>query len=379
MAQMTSTRGGAFGDMVRHFLVPVRDKLLKAAFTVSTRMQFYEELGVLLDNGKTILDSMIEIYETEANAKYVKGQPPAKSIPMVVVAHDCISAINAGRKLSDALAYWVTPLETSLVMAGERTGSYLRAFERALLALEKQAEMSAGVRKALAYPGALFAGAVTMYLFIAYGMAPALLQLQPADKWDGDVRTMLDTSLFIQHNIGYLVAGFALFVGAILYSLPRMRGRLRDRMDKISPWSVYRLFYGAVFLLNVGVMLRCGIALEEALVLLNARANPYLRERITNTLRGIRSGLSFGDALFFCEHEFPSRKAVNFIRKISDKQGFDKALEKYTLTNLNRTIKQIHAAAAGLRIAGLVAAAYAAYTAAVGVLGISSSVSSFTH
>jgi type II secretory pathway component PulF len=355
------------------------DTLLRLLFTQASRIQFYETLGLLLDNGVSISDALDEVYKTEADADFDPNVAPSRSKPVAVVCYDCISAIRSGKQLSDALAYWVSPMEVSLIVAGERTGSYLMAFERAVLALTKQAELKNAIRTALAYPALLFLLVAGLFGFLGFSLAPQLTAIQPVEKWDPATAAMLSKGIFVRENIIFLVVGFIALVSGTVYSMGHLRGRLRDRLDKVAPWSIYRLFYGSVFLLNIAVMLNCGIGLEEALMMLNDRANPYLSERITNTLRGVRTGRTFGESLKDTEHDFPSRKAVGYIQILSSKNGFDKALEKFTLRSLDLNIKEIATAASMLRLIGLATAGYAIQLIATGLLGISTSAQAIAH
>lgn len=370
-----STTNSTFGQSGAN----IKDRLLRLLFTQDTRIQFYETLGLLLDNGVAIEQALAEVYKTEAGAEFDPNATTGQMIPTAVVAYDCITAIRSGRVLSDALAYWVSPMEVSLIVAGERTGSYLMAFERAVLALTKQSELKTAIRVALAYPVLLFILSAGLYGFIGFSFAPQLLAIQPLNKWDPSTGSMLSAGLFVKNNIVLLTVGIIALIWGITYSMGHLRGRVRDRLDKLPPWSIYRLFVGSIFLLNIAVMLNCGIGLEDALLMLNQRANPYLRERISNTLRGVRTGRTFGESLRDAEHDFPSKKAVGYIQILSGKKGFDQALEKFTLRSLDLNIKEISSAAAMLRLAGLCSAGYAIQLVATGLLGIATSAQAIAH
>ena len=357
----------------------VKDFVLRLLFTQDSRIQFYETLGLLLDNGVAIEAALTEVYKTESGGEFDPNTTPKQFSSVAVVAYDCITAVRSGRMLSDALAYWVSPMEVSLIVAGERTGSYLMAFERAVLALTKQGELKGAIRMALAYPALLFVLVAGLFGFLGFSLAPQLLAIQPLEKWDPATASMLGKGIFVKENIVLLVVSFVAIMSGTIYSMGHLRGRIRDRLDKVAPWSIYRLFVGSVFLLNVAVMLNCGIGLEEALMMLQSRSNPYLHERLSNTLRGVRTGLTFGESLKYTEHDFPSRKAVGYIQILSGKRGFDVALEKFTLRSLDLNIKEIGRAASMLRLVGLATAGYAIQLIATGLLGISTSAQAIAH
>jgi type II secretory pathway component PulF len=351
------------------------DLWTRLRFKRALRIQLYETLGLLLENSIGLLDALLEIYKSEAGKPYVPSEPPSGRSSVAVVVYDCITAVRSGKTLSVGLHNWVSPMEYSLIASGERTGSYQRAFDRSIVALTKQGELLGAVAKALAYPTIVFGVIIGIYGMVGFMLAPELLKVAPIDKWVPDTANMLTQGMFIANHWFAMTLAALLLIGSLLVSLSQLRGRLRDTLDILPPWSVYRLFYGSVFMLNVAVMLKCGIALEQALKMLNEHANPYLSERLSNTLRGVRAGRTFGAALANTKHNFPSKRAVTYIELLSNKKGFDQALETFTLRSLDMNVKEIGRAASRLMIVALLGAGYAVSVIGLGVMGISESAS----
>lgn len=343
------------------------DRLAKATFTSQERITFYEDMALLLDNGVSLLDTLKELYAVASN----DGRKP--NAPRAIILRDAIRAVASGHSFADAMTRWVTVQESALIAAGEASGKLLESFKRIAMLLQKRSAMVGAISKALGYPALLIAGAFAMFTFVGFGIAPMLIRLMPADRWHGPTHRMLVIGLFMKANIVLIAVALVVLVLALAYSLPRLRGRLRDTLDHIPPFSIYRLFQGSAFLLNIATMLASGVALEDALVRMARHASPYLKERIDHTLRGIRSGKTLGDALKLAEHDFPDRETIGSLRVISGRAGFDVALERYTLRWLDKNLRSVETAATLLRVIAFILVALAVLTFVTGIYGIQNS------
>ena len=64
------------------------------------------------------------------------------------------------------------------------------------------------------------------------------------------------------------------------FTFPYWTGRLRAMLDKMPPWSFYRLLQGGSWLMSFSSMMVAGMQAAEALRKMMPVANPYLRERL---------------------------------------------------------------------------------------------------
>lgn len=349
-------------------LARLHDALKRSSFGARERTKFFEQMALLLDNGVSLQDTLQSLHNTASDG----GRKP--TAVRAQIFSELMAQVSSGRSFARAMTPWATPQEVSLIAAGEASGKLLDAFKRITLMLDKRTALIGAITGALVYPLVLILGAIGMYLFVAYSLAPPLLRVMPLNAWPGATHTLLTAALFLKANILTLAVVTALLIALIIYSLPRLGGRLRDVLDRIPPWSVYRLFQGSGFLLNIATMLASGIALDDAMQRLLAHAMPYLRERIDHTLRGIRSGKNFGEALYLAEHDFPDKGTIQSLRTLSGRSGFDTALEKYTLRWLDENLAAIKSAAAWLRIVAFALVSYALYVYAAGTYGIAGAV-----
>lgn len=309
--------------------------LAKQGFNADARVDFYESVGTLLENGKSLQEALNTMHASASADGRKKGTPVA------AIIDDCLARLRNGDTLSAALARWIPPQECWLIAAGERAGELSVACDSACRTIGDQRGLVSAVVSALAYPCMLLLALCGVLALIGYAIVPDLLKQGAVDNWRGTTRVMLVVGLAVQAVGPYILAVLVASIVSMGASMPRMTGRWRDRLDAWPPWSIYRVLMGTGFLLNIGTMLGAGVRLEDCMIVMLRHANPYMRERINDTLRGIRSGLTLGDALFAAEHQFPNPRAVRYLKDLSGEQGFDQVVRRFGRRELDRSVRDI--------------------------------------
>jgi type II secretory pathway component PulF len=333
-------------------------------FDTEGRVLLYKSLAVNLANGIPIEEALIDIHRTTTNDGRRTGSARA------LLLEELIRQARKGRPLWEVFQYWATSQEISLIAAGEKVARPEAAFRRVIFALKKRKQLMTALREQLTSPVLLFLGATAAYGYLGFVIGPELLKLMPLEKWTGPTRRMLDAGLFVSNNIWILALGIGGMLALVSYSMPNLTGKWRDRLDRLPPWSIYRHFQGGVFNLNISVMLAQGIPTEEALITMKKGSSRYMRERLDDTLRGIKRGLNLGEALHFTEHEFPDRETVGFMRTLAKRAKFAEALEGTVEDHLDSTITRVTAAATVVKYAGMVLAGNAILLIINGTMGI---------
>jgi len=154
-------------------------------------------------------------------------------------------------------------------------------------------------------------------------------------------RKVIDFSHFIQHWLWLLTAMAIGIIIAFSLSFARWDGRLRIKLDRYIPYSVYRIVLGSTWLISFSALVEGGLRVEQALRELSSTASPWLQTRINGCLRGMQSGLSVGDALINAGHEFPDREIIDDLGVYSNLSGFDVALTMLGKEWLEESVTQI--------------------------------------
>jgi type II secretory pathway component PulF len=353
--------------MMNHVLQSLLTSLiLRFGFGVNARIRMYESLALLLDTGSKLSDALSDLR--------VAAETQRRLLPFTaqtLVLDECINSLRGGRKLSDGLAPYVSVQEITLIAAGEETGGMIAALERLIVSLDQQQALKATLKIAFAQPVMIFVATIAALTFIGFSVVPELLRLQEASAYSADTQRLIAMGEFVLHDGIYCAIALVAFIGWVLWALPNLRGSIRDRIDEWPLFKIYKIFMGSTFMGNTAVMLSSGISLARTLESMSAHANPYLRERIDNTIKGVRRGETLGDALLHAEHHFPDRETIAFIRPLASREGFANSLDRFTSRWLKSNVKRIETAAGALSTIALVLAGYVVLTIVMGVLGIS--------
>lgn len=359
-------------------LLNLKSTYLRWCFRASARVDFYHQVSLLLDNGVSLENTLREIrrVNSQHDRPGVGARRASLRSPLVQILDKTIHGVKSGNGFAEAIAEWCSPQETSVIAAGEASGELTEAFKRVALVMKQRATLKKRLAGELAMPIMAILAIMIAYIVMGYQLVPILVKLMPVERWTGDTARLLKLSLFFK-TYSWLIA---VVLGALLVGfaqlLPRWTGPMRDRFERYPPFSIYRLFVGSTFLLNMSAKLAQGISQEDALKSEKAFAAPYLLERVNHTLRGIRSGMTFGDALMAAEHEFPDRRTIGTLRVISGRRGFDKALESFTNQWFESNLEAMTKAASWLRIVAILFVGYGVLCMANGVYGIQDNVQS---
>jgi len=331
MRQMFSGMGGVIGS--------------------ATRIGIYETLELLLSNQVLLSQALREIYLIESRDGKKKSDVKA------VVLYECMQAIDSGKGLSDALAGWVPDQEVQLIRAGERSGDLVNALKDACRIIEAKKQIMGAVLGGTLYP-ILLGGMVTILLYqIAHNMVPQFARILPIEQWTGPAAVLAAIAYGVTNYGVQSLVGLFIFVIWMFWSMPYMnKSRVRNILDKIPPWSIYRMLHGTTFLLNVAVMLRAGIRLQEILIMMSKGGSPWLKTRVLGALHGINQGQNIGVALQNAGYEFPDPRAVRFLRILSDKDRFEEKLSNFANRWLGKGIADISSASKILLGLGVVTA-----------------------
>lgn len=159
---------------------------------------------------------------------------------------------------------------------------------------------------------------------------------------------------FVQTGLLPLI-GFLIAMAVLLFwSMPRWTGKVRVRLDKMPPYSIYRLMTGSSFLLSMAAMIGAGIHVPEGVRIMLRNSNPWLRERLSRVLFFIRDGYDLGDSLYRINMDFPDYEIVNDLRAYSKMKGFNEMLLQIGKQAIDDTVGKIAAQAAVMRNVGIV-------------------------
>ncbi|SFY09084.1 type II secretion system F family protein [Azotobacter vinelandii] len=324
-------------------------------FGKNERIQFYESLMGVLEDGIPIEEALETVQKAFSN----DGQALH---PVSIVCGEIAMSVRGGKSLADSCRTRIPHDETSLIETGEETGNLVQAFRDCVRIIEVRQRIARLVRSVVVMPSVTWTLMGALLYVIALWMVPSMSRRSDPETWTG-IPALLHGLSYVVSHYGVLV--IMLTVTMILTSvatlpyfcglqisptsptwkvqLSKLMQGARLRLETIPPWSIYKVLQGAIFLLNMSVMLRTGINQLDALDTLKRSATPWLRERLNAIHYGVSSGKNFGKALKLAGHEFPDAMAIHFLEVLASRRGFAESMERFANRWLEQMLHRVEA------------------------------------
>jgi type II secretory pathway component PulF len=283
------------------------------------RVRVWRKLAHLIKDGISLIESLRLIRKTMSEKS-----------PGYAALSAWIKGIENGRDLGESVKDWVQAEEYMLVVSGESSGTLPNAMMSIVKGMKAKAQIRSAIVGGLAYPVFLIILAFAFLWILGYKLVPAFTSAVHMDdvEWFGFAKVVIGLSAFVQNwltTLGIAIVAIAIF---FFISLPIWNSSLRTQLDRYAPYAVYRILQGATWLIGMSALIQSGVRIEAALELTARSATPWAKARILATLRGLRAGRLFGEALQETGYEFPSRDVVSDIVVYSGHSGMEDALRK---------------------------------------------------
>lgn len=285
----------------------------------------YLKLADLLRHGVRLMDALEDLQKRERR-KGIRS-------PGYVVISRCRRRIQAGNHLADAFGDFIPYQERLLIEAGRKNNRIPESLKMAARTVQQGREIKTAVLRGVAYPCLILGAMIGLVYFVGTSLVPQIARMGDPSTWSGAPRHLFLVSQFVQSTwallipIGLLCAG-----GGIAYSLPRTQGTgtIRVLLDRIPPWSLYRMVVGSNVLLSLSALLRSGTPLQPALYALRRQASPWLKQRLDATLAALRAGATnLGEAFERAEYEFPDREIIDDLKTFASLPDLEDVLHRY--------------------------------------------------
>ncbi|EOA3301579.1 type II secretion system F family protein [Yersinia enterocolitica] len=322
--------------MILHYLInDISTWWHKVNFNGEERIELYRSLSVLMRNKIKLDDALRKLYEVYSKNGKKRGSRKA------IIVWDCLQSISNGKPLSTALSRWVPNQESTLIKSGEESGTITKSFAEAVKIIQVKGKLLGSIAKATIYPLMLSVGLAVLLYITANDVMPKISRVSNPDLWEGSARWLyLLSELTVAYGL-YVAIFLVSLTAASIISLPYLKGSIRIKLDRIPPYSLYRMLHGSSFLLNISVMMSAGIQMQEALNIISKGSSPWLKQRVNSALHGIGLGKNLGEALDISGYEFPDREAIPFISILADTGNLDEVLPDYANEWLEESVRNI--------------------------------------
>lgn len=302
---------------------------MKLAFNMQQRLRFYRIMSRQTDNSKRGVKPVLVLSSLIRNEEMGKR---GKQTPLSKLYRHIRSRLERGRLIGETLQEFAPSSEVSQIYASELSGRINIGFTKASEIAKQQATFRKIFKEALFTP--------LIQISMAIGILSMFFgELVPSLTNSIDKNNMSDYSSILVALADYfdplLYLGLTIAITAIawtIWALPNYNGKFRITLDKLPPFSVYRIMNGCSFLYALNSLMMSDMSQQQALLVINKSASPYLRYRINRILR--QTDKSIGEALLNLRMNFPDKSVIDEIAMSSEQGVLVEAMPEI-IANLN--------------------------------------------
>ncbi len=319
--------------------IPTNESIIKLSklmvgFKNEDRLKIYYKLAALLANKFTLMDALDRIWMIESK----DGTKPDE--PMAIAVAWWLRELEKGLPFSSAIEGWAPMREKLMLSVGD-----VSKLEKALLNVIKVSEGSNKIIQpllnAITYPVMMIMLSLVIIVGVGVYMVPPLLEFAKGAQWTGSAKSLVWLSGFVKVYWWTFPVVFGSVMAAIYVSFSLLTGPVRVKLDKMPPWSLYRMFSGVSWLMSLAALVESGTPISKALQSLRGQANPYLKERIDGALSFMKNGDNLGTALKKTKMNFPETELIGDLEIYSELDNFEEALNSVANNYLNNSIANI--------------------------------------
>lgn len=257
-------------------------------FDLKKRVEFYRIIRTFTQNGISIQTSlrlygdMIKKYNNDTAMKFL--------------VDDILRMMSNGVRFERAIAYWVPSQESALIESSANNVAH--ACEVVTGFAENMTSIKSALAGALTYPAVMIVVLIGSLLSFSEFIIPLMLKLNPVQNWPPVAQNLYVMTTFIHDNLALLLISIVVVTIGSVFSLSRFTFMpLRNVLDKLPPWNIYKPYTATTFLIALSSMLKSGSSFNNAVHKMGVTATPYLMYFLKRILIRLSAGSGFGESL----------------------------------------------------------------------------------
>lgn len=296
------------------------------------------------------------------------GIPPSDALRLTAtaaapldrqVARQMLRKLREGRAMSSSMDRLFRFDVVSAITASEQTENFTENGTTVLRHIRGQYEARSGVLRQLVMPGLYILLACGVYAVFAVLVWPKFETVLAFAQWPAPAKATYGIGRFISDFWVVIVAAVAIaFVGMRLL-LRRWSGRGRRFLDRVWPFTLYRVLLAANAIESMGTLLVAGHDIRMALATVSRHASPYTRMYFDMMRRRLRDGRSVSRAL---DVGFLNRRDMYRLNLLAQHQNLRQVMVRTGVAAREGVLSHFRMTAGVLNVLGLllVAASFAA-------------------
>jgi len=323
--------------------------IYQATFSAQDRIEIYDDFRQYLLDGRSAKETYQKLIDNYSR----RGKNPGDAVAQILT--ECAENLGSGFGLGDSLREWIPDQELSIIESCDLAGRPEDGFINAIDIASGSGRISSTVRATVSVTGYLTLLSVTVIVLFCMMLVPVIIQAVPLSQWNGMQTAVYYFYLLLSDWWWVLLLLFGGVIALVVWSLPRLTGRLRFFLDRFPPWSIYRRIHGAAFIMNVNAMDAAGIPMERAIASMKeSTRSAWLYERLDALEHAISSGEeNLGQALDATEYEFPDERAIVKLQSLFETKNSEGSLKRFADTWLENTVRSVERTGDRMRIVSL--------------------------
>lgn len=323
--------------------------IYQATFNAQDRIEIYDDFRQYLLDGRSAKETFQKLVDNYSR----RGKNPGDAIAQIL--RECGDNLDAGLGLAGSLREWLPDQELSIIDSCDISGKPQDGFLNAMGIADGTARIQRTVKATSMISGYLLLLSVGVVTLFCVMLVPVIIQAVPLSQWDTLQTGVYYFYLLLTRYWWVITLLLGGCVSLILYSLPRLTGRLRYFLDRFPPWSIYRRIHGAAFIMNVNAMFSAGIPMVEAVnSMKSSTRSDWLYERLDALERAITAGeQNLGQALDVTGYDFPDERAIIKLQSLFETKNSEGSLKRYADSWLEKTVASVEKTGDRMRIGSL--------------------------
>lgn len=252
--------------------------------------------------------------------------------------------------MSGTLAGAVPASDLMVIKSSEIAGSISDGLQFLAKSIEEASKMRRAITGAIVIPSFCMVLIVAIIFLFSKMMVPILSDVIPVEKWHPLGKILYSISSFVT---GYWPVVITVIGGTIygfIWSLPNWTNTWRFRIDEYLPYSIYRDYHGAIFLVTLAALLRAGTSIGESLDLLRDAGTIWMRRHIAIMRSKIDQGVDPVQAMNTgIVHEDIAYRVIDY----GERSGFQVGIEKIGFRSIGLVTERITNSAALINVVSL--------------------------
>lgn len=275
------------------------------------------------------------------------------------VARHMLRKLREGRALSSSMDRLFRFDVVSAITASEQTENFTENGITVLRHIQGQHKARSGVVRQLVMPGLYILLACGVYAVFALLVWPKFETVLAFAQWPAPARVTYGAGRFISDFWAVIVAAVVISFVGIRLLLRRWSGRGRRFLDRVWPFTLYRVLLAANAIESMGTLLVAGHDIRMALATVSRHASPYTRMYFDMMRRRLRDGRSVSRAL---DVGFLDRRDMYRLNLLAQHQNLRQVMVRTGVAAREGVLAHFRMTAGVLNILGLflVAASFAA-------------------